>query len=132
MNRYLVLEAIADRDELGDVVRMQVLNIHASATGAYWHWQTDERRLHLIDLKTRIVYSWLDAGRLMCVEQLRRLDNGQTIGVNIGAFLQTANLITPNHQLTAAGRELLAEFKPAPALVVPLSYIQSKTKMKMK
>ena len=130
MNRYMVMEAHADRDAiLGERVRMQVLNIHASITAAFWHWPEDERRLHLIDLKTRTVYSWHEAQRLMCFEQLKRLDSGRGIGPNIGAYLQTCHLIDPSHVILAAGRELMAEYEPPPALIVPLGYVKSNSRL---
>ena len=135
MNRWLVLEAFADKDRKQDEnVRMQVLNIHSSVSAAYWHWgqKGHEHRLFLIDLRKHKTYNWDMAFTFMCYEQLLRLESDRRIETRVQSILISLDYIAPDLSFTNKGRELLAQLHTPKPLQVTLGHIQSTSKMKLR
>lgn len=132
MNRWLVIEAFADKDlKRGENVRMQVLNIHSSVTGAYWYWgrKGHEHRLFLIDLRKMQTHNWDVAWLLMCYEQLSRIESGRRINADVQAVLITAGFITPSCAITDGGHELMAQFTNPPAQQITIGHIEKTNKL---
>lgn len=127
MNRYLVLETFAE----GQAVKMQVLDTHASVHGAYWHWHDPraDKRLKLVDLKSRIVYDWPEVFRLMCAENLLRLCKQMRITPQAQAVLLTLHYIDAMSTITQEGHTLLAQYYQPEPLMVQLGFIQSTSQL---
>jgi hypothetical protein len=130
MNRWLVLEAFADNGQ----VRMQILNIHASATAAFWYWgrKGSEHRLFLFDLKTRRVHNWDAAHDLMVYEQLKRLQAGHKVAQEFRDYLIASQYISVLGAICPKGQALYDRIEPPPALRLVLNKVSSTTRSRLK
>lgn len=131
MNRWLVLEAFADIDDGIEQVKMQVLNIHSSVTGAYLHWERkgSEHRLHLLDLKLQKAYSWAIAYKLMVYENLMRVQNEQRIDTNVQGMLIAGGYITPDMKIDSKGHDLIQELTAPPVKTIEIGHIKTSSKL---
>lgn len=130
MNRWVVVEALVDHDDkLGDMARFQLLGQHASVTGAYLNYPSDELHLQMFDIATGKVYLWSEVFRLMCFEQVTRVINNLRLTAEMQVTLLTMEYLQATldsgYQVTDKGRELLEEFAPLPTQKIEIGHIKS-------
>jgi len=135
MNRWLVLEAFIDNEitAIGrnQQIKMQILNIHASVTGAYVYWgkKGHEHRLFLFDLKARKVYTWAIAFKLMIFENLLLIEKDRRIDSDIQGILIAGGYITPDMKIAQKGRDLIDELIPPPVKTIEIGHIKTSSKL---
>jgi len=132
MNNYQVIEAIVDDGH----ILLNPGKAHASFTWAYLNYPIHIQgvmaydRLHVIDLRRQVAYTWHDVERLMVMENLARLDDGRpVISDLVLPILETNGYIDEGGKITNKGHDLLQELRPKPALTIHLEQISSTTQI---
>ena len=125
--RYTVLETYAENSH----VHIQYLGNFQSASAAYWHFPPDfSSRLRLIDFERSHVHDWFYCQRLMCYEQLLRIQKEQRTDPNIMQCLVALGYVE-YEVITVKGHELIAEFT-RPVIRLELGHIKNENKLHLK